>query len=781
MTDNTRTRSLALPTRLLRPVGAAGLALAAGCGGSGDAPAPWQTLSGPVAPDFELRRDVRLHLGGLADALAQDLNGDGILDIVETDFYEGLVTVGMGNGDGTFTTVSNIPTPGFPTKLTTGDLDGDGLVDIGVLVDDRIGATTWVCDTCNGPSLLLLQQDAGGFFSETARLDLPDAAFDLEAAPLTGTGRDELVTTLPDAGETWVVALVAPGVLDLVETLVPASDGGKPLTAAAIDENNDGLLDIIVGEYQVPDEADRVVVYHAALPSGPAPVHVYGGIVHPYLNLPLVRNAGDVDGDGRDDLSIAQFGSTWAALMPGSVTGIETQVLIGFGTAQTDVLFTDVDGDGTKDAIASLFDQGALAVVPGTGPFQFSTDDTRWFNVGALPRGAQTPDFFGDGVPDLFCANQGDLSILYALGDGDFRAAEGTPLGELPAFMACTDMDGDGHLDVASIDMQQRQIVFLRGAGDGSFTEAGKFPLQPTVSQARGTIVMGDFDRDGRQDLATTLFETGEVQVLRNAGTMPFVESGADSRTAVGLGPVGLDVADVDGDGSLDMAVAVSGDNAVRVLIGDGDMGFSARTPIDLGVRPIAVCLEDLDADGNLDLIATAGDVEGVNAAVVIYAGDGAGDFTLRAAIPLTDLSAVISAGDLDGDGLLDLALGQSTEDVDEVFVLNNRGAFDFDVQVLTVGQNPGALEFADVNRDGSLDLLVPVGIGELRIAVGDGQGSFTEIMPLTDGALPVPYGTMATCFEDVDEDGLPDLLMISSESPYLWVGRNASLPVPAF
>ena len=106
-------------------------------------------------------------------------------------------------------------------------------------------------------------------------------------------------------------------------------------------------------------------------------------------------------------------------------------------------------------------------------------------------------------------------------------------------------------------------------------------------------------------------------------------------------------------------------------------------------------------------------------------------------------------------------------------------GEFSFEGAPLAVGGSPGAVEVSDVNRDGDLDLVIPTGEGELRVALGDGTGAFPILEPPGVGVWPVPDGTIHCCFADVDGDALPDLVMVSPQSPNLWVGHNASIEIP--
>jgi hypothetical protein len=380
--------------------------------------------------------------------------------------------------------------------------------------------------------------------------------------------------------------------------------------------------------------------------------------------------------------------------------------------------------------------------------------------------------------PDLFCANAGDISIAFNKGGGRFHAARGYAAGTTPVLVSTADFDQNGTLDAVCVDIFQREIVFLSGAGDGSFERVGMLALGSSLSETPGYLVIEDLDGDGDLDLATTVYQTGEIQLVRNNGALPFTSVEESDRIAVGPRPTGIAAGDVNGDLVIDLAVASSDGLSVEILIGEGGGAFAAPVSLAVPHRPLAVLLQDLNADGHDDLVVTTGEFSGADANALVYRGDGAGAFELRSTLPLLGVSAKLAVGDFNGDGRPDLAASQSGQAVSEVFVLINQADFGFTSQAVFVGPDPGTLEIADVNRDGDLDLIVPLGIGELRLALGDGHGGFPTVMPLELGELPVPYGTSSVAYRDVDGDLLPDLLLVSGATPFLWVGRNISQPL---
>jgi len=202
---------------------------------------------------------------------------------------------------------------------------------------------------------------------------------------------------------------------------------------------------------------------------------------------------------------------------------------------------------------------------------------------------------------------------------------------------------------------------------------------------------------------------------------------------------------------------------------------------VPIGVRPNAVMLAHLDDDGILDLVLSSGESDGTQNRLLVLAGQTAANFQLEYEQDLVGPAVRLVTGDFDEDGRLDVVASQSTIASQEVFVLLNRGALDFEAVVVPIGYGPGSVSVADLDEDGHLDLVCPLNSGILRLALGDGKGGFPTLLP-PDGSgveLPVPYDTTASAFADVDLDGREDLLLVTPATPLLWVATNRTV-VPA-
>ncbi len=338
----------------------------------------------------------------------------------------------------------------------------------------------------------------------------------------------------------------------------------------------------------------------------------------------------------------------------------------------------DVNGDGIPDLVVVNYGSNSVGVLLGNGDGTFGAAASYWIG-GDAPSAVAIGDLNGDGIPDLVVASVcmsssycsvGAVSVLLGNGDGTFQlptvynsGGDGTNA------VAVRDVNGDGKPDVVVANLcapgcnggiYTGMVGVLVGSGDGT--------LQPVVNFATGgtyatAMAVADVNGDGKLDLVVGNNGTSSVGVLLGNGDGTFQPavsygSGASSPSAVA-------VADVNHDGKLDVLVAnyysecCSGDGVMSVLLGNGDGTFQAANTYDSGGSvPTSVAVADVNGDGNADLIVVnAAQSNGMGSGdVAVLLGNGDATFQ-RAVVYLSGGfgSKYVVAADVNGDDKPDL------------------------------------------------------------------------------------------------------------------------------
>lgn len=481
---------------------------------------------------------------------------------------------------------------------------------------------------------------------------------------------------------------------------------------------------------------------------------------------PVILGFEDAEGTpvtmGAVGSSVVIVGESFGTAAPGNI--------VLFGTSRAIVLGVDDEGMRITVTIPFLSFTGEVEVTVTVGsrtsaPAPFTVLAPQSVGVGDGPFGIASADFDGDGIRDLITANKysDDLSLLLGRGDGTFTLVAVIPAGDGPSHVEVDDVDFDGRPDLIVLHKFDDSLRIFFGGEGLVFEESISFdvPNEPTG------MVYEDFNGDGRPDVAVIsqpthllkLFLTGEGGGLAPAGIL-FLN-------LVGQ-PLFIDTADIDGNGHADLVIAQGitlGDESllnfwgkITILLGDGNGGFPSRRGLPLDMPPISATPADIDGDGLVDLAVP--DFFGDN--VRIYIGDGEGGFHWSDTVPTFLLTDYTRVKDLNADSRADIvALSASGQ----VLALMGDGAGGFTAtETAMVGQMPFQFIIEDINGDGRLDVATSnTGSDDISLLPGDEEGRFASIRRISvDDSDPMGFTVrnhpMVIAAADFDADGTPDL-----------------------
>ena len=342
--------------------------------------------------------------------------------------------------------------------------------------------------------------------------------------------------------------------------------------------------------------------------SSPFSLHTLATYAHTlglgtYTNFPVGTwpefvSIGDFNGDGHDDLAVANQNSNNVSILLGDGSGgFDTQTTFRVRSGPSGVNVGDFNGDGKSDlVVANTFD-GNVSILLGDGSGSFGTQTS--FPVGVAPISVNVADFNGDGNDDLVTTNRDSYSVSVLLGDGSggFEPQTSFLVGSAPVSLTIGDFNGDGKSDLAVANRDSNTISVLPGDGNGSFGTETTFAVG---SRPLG-ITGGDFNRDGKDDLVVANNFDNNVSVLLGDVSGGFTQT----TFAVGTWPFDVKVGDFNGDGKDDLATTNELDETVSVLLGDGSGSFASPATFDVGSSPYLLNVGDFNEDGKDDLVTT--------------------------------------------------------------------------------------------------------------------------------------------------------------------------------
>ena len=470
-------------------------------------------------------------------------------------------------------------------------------------------------------------------------------------------------------------------------------------------------------------------------------------------NTPYSVSFGDFNGDGKPDMVTANYtANTFSVLMNTTTPGASTPTFSAAtdfttGTGPYAVALGDLNGDGKSDVAVANYDAASVSVffnttTPGasTPTFSAKTD----FTTGTNPASISFNDFNGDGKSDIVVANYGSNSISVLFNTTTSGSAT-------PTFSAKTD--------------------FTTGTGPYS-------------------VVTGDFNGDGKKDIAAANYDATSVSVFFNTTTTGSATPTFSAKTdfTTGTNPSSVAIRDLNGDGKIDLAVANYGANSVSILLNTtvsnaSTPTFSAKTDFATESGPYAVTLGDINNDGRPDMAATNYTTNKVSQYFNITTpGASTPSFGAVSNYTVGTAPSSVTFCDLNGDGKVDMVIGNETTNNVSVFMNTMTlgvTPVSFSAKTDLTSSGNTSVKLADFNGDGKPDV------------VGNSPGSRNAIVRFnttTPGASTPTFSATTTfasglvpnviSIGDFNGDGKPDFAVSNGNSlNYISVFLNSTTP----
>ena len=661
-----------------------------------------------------------------------DFNNDGKLDAVVALSGGGYAGVGLavmlGNGDGTFQgPIYALPccSPDLrnETWVAVGDFNNDGKLDI-------VGGTNYG----GGGYVYIALGNGDGTFKPPFYISL-NAAAGGAVGDFNGDGKLDVVVT--NSTSNPAAALVffgnGDGTLNPSSTLVTLPSGDNPHGVVVGDFNHDGKLDFAT--------ANNTTYY------GTVSV-VFG------------------NGDGSFQAPVDYL--TWS------------QNPYNPGSNAVSIVAADFNNDGYLDLATLDRDSSEISVFinNGSGTFSGPSFYGGWAGNngdGENPQQIAAADFNHDGKMDLVVTASSyygaGTAILFGNGDGTFQQPAVSYATDIHlSSVAVGDFNGDGVPDVVASSDPLDTLTVLLNKGDGSFKGARDYePFIISTTNIRGgfpnnfpqpvSVAFGDFNGDGKPDLAVSDNANIDVAIYLNNGDGTFTEN-ANYRTdptQYSYGPNNVTVADLNGDGKLDLVVGGSSGTSFSTLLGNGDGTFQPAVVYQQNLGgSTTLAVADVNGDGIPDVVFNGTNTYlGANPNV-LYVALGNGDGTFKAPVATSDICSnsgfgpilYVAVADVNGDGKPDtLASCNSNAGTypQNIFLLlgNGDGTFGSATAVLA-GTTPSVIAVGDFNGDGKSDLAVGNNYNgpapTLSVLLGNGDGTFQS--PIAYSVVDSPFWT---------------------------------------
>jgi len=358
----------------------------------------------------------------------------------------------------------------------------------------------------------------------------------------------------------------------------------------------------------------------------------------------------------------------------------------------------------------------------------------------------------------------------------------------VPFSISASDFDGDGKIDLVASNGNSSSIAFYRNTGSNGVVSFSS-PLPITSGTFPAGIAVGDIDGDGKLDVAVANQSSFTVSIFRNTSTIGTISFANKVDVSVGATPLSVALADLDGDGKLDIAVPNSGGNSLSILQNHSTSGvilFPSLRFFATATAPRNITTSDIDGDGKLDVVVTNASS---NSLSVFRNTSTLGAIALSAKVDFTTGNTPngLAVGDIDGDGKPDIAVTNQDANTISIFrntavtgTINNSSfatKLDF-----TTGTTPRSLTLSDVDADGKVDVTVAnFNNNNASVFLNTSSSGAVSLANKIDFATANSPAWVTSV--DIDGNGRPDIITTNqtgTANTAISVLLNETIPPPA-
>jgi hypothetical protein len=624
-----------------------------------------------------------------------DVNNDNYLDIISVNSKLDSISIIIGYGNGTFAAETIYPTGtnSHPSAVVLGDFNNDNRSDLIVVNTDTDSIATLI-----GYDYALFE------IPKTYQSVNNVGPYAIVTSDFNNDNYLDIAVTFFYSGTVGILLGYGNGSFNDM-MIYPQKNDSELNKLAVGDINNDGKLDIVVAD----TGTNNVLIL---LGYGNGSFATSMAISTGDNSWPTAIAIADFNKDDSLDVAVTTFESNKVGILLGYGNGSFAPITTyptGIGSHPVAITVSDFNKDDRLDIAVVNRDTFNIGILLGFGNGSFANQVTYSTGPLSFPNSIVVSDVNSDGRLDIIATNNNgnSISIFVGNGDGTFGVIQKytTGSGSDPTYVTVGDFNNDNRLDIAVVNFGTENVLVYFGFEHGFFYTG--VPYSTGIGSGPMSLAIGDFNNDSRLDFVTANFLTNDIGVFLGYGNTLFGSLGVYA-TGFESQPYDAAIGDFNNDGRTDIAVANYGTNNVGILLNQGISNFNNMTTYstEVGSAPCSVAVGEFNNDNHLDIIVANCETDNL----VIFLGFGNGTFTTGANYSTGDRShpQSIAIADFNNDNIMDIVVANSgTSNILLLYGCGNGTFGNEESYPLGYDYLPYSIAVNDLNKDGWMDIVI--------------------------------------------------------------------------